>query len=191
MKRFGQGLFPIAVLTLLVGLTFWLQRATELNAPGSDSLLRHDPDFFVEKFKLRRFGTTGELQSTLSGEKMVHFPDDDTTVVTEPRMTFFKGPRPTLLSSKQGLVAPDAREIVLVDNVRGVREATPTDPEVVFTTTHLTLLPDEDIARTSAPITLVQGASVVRAVGMEADNKTKLIELLSQVNSTIEKKRRP
>lgn len=190
MKRFGQGLFPIAILTLLVGLTFWLERTTEMKIDGRDSKLRHDPDFFVENFKVRRFAPTGGLQSTLVAQKMVHYPDDETTVVSEPRMSFFKGPRPTHLSAKQGLIAPDAREVTLVGNVRGVREATKTDPEVVFITTHLTVLPENDIVRTNAAVTVVQGASVVRAVGLEADNKTKIIELLSQVNSTIEKKRR-
>jgi len=190
MKRLGQGIFHIAILVLLVAITFWLERATELKRPGSDSLLRHDPDFFVEKLTLRRFGPTGELQNTLVAEKMTHYPDDDTTVVAAPRMSFLKGPRPTHLSARQGLVAPDGREVVFVDSVRGVREATKTDPEMVFTTTHLNVFPDNDIMRTNAPVTLVQGASVVRAVGMEADNKTKVVELLSQVNSTIEKKRR-
>jgi lipopolysaccharide export system protein LptC len=39
-------------------------------------------------------------------------------------------------------------------------------------------------------VTVVQGASVVRAVGFEADNKSKIIQLLSQVNSTIQMKQR-
>jgi lipopolysaccharide export system protein LptC len=105
-------------------------------------------------------------------------------------MTFFKGPRPTNLTAKQGLVGPDAREIALVGNVRGVRAATATDPEIIFTTTHLTVFPDDEVARTTATVTLIQGASVVRGVGMEVDNKTQIYQLLSQVSSTIDKKRR-
>jgi lipopolysaccharide export system protein LptC len=38
-------------------------------------------------------------------------------------------------------------------------------------------------------VTIVQGASIIRGVGMEADNKTQIYQLLSQVNSTIEKQR--
>jgi lipopolysaccharide export system protein LptC len=110
--------------------------------------------------------------------------------VTEPQMSFFKGPRPTYLTAKQGLVGPDAREVTLVGNVRGTRAATATDPEIVFTTSHLTVFPDDEVARTNAAVTITQGASVVRGVGMEADNKTQVYQLLSQVNSTIAKKRR-
>lgn len=188
MQPRRHGLFPIALMLLLVGLTFWLQRATEVRESFGDGLLRHDPDFFVERFTLRRFAPTGGLQSTLSAEKMVHYPDDETTVVTAPRMSFFKGTRPTHLTAKQGLVGPDAREIALVGSVRGVREATRTNPEIVFTTSHLTLFPDDEVVRTTAAVTLAQGASVIRGVGLEADNKTEIYQLLSQVSSTIEKK---
>lgn len=186
----GQNLFPIALMVMLVGLSFWLQRASDIKDPHSDSLLRHDPDYYAENFTVRRFAKTGDLQSTLVAKKMVHYPDDETTVVTDPQMVFLKGPRPTHLSAKQGLIGPDAREVALVGNVRSVRAASATDPEIVVTTTHLTVFPDDEVVRTTAAVTITQGASVVRGVGLEADNKTQIYQLLSQVNSTIEKKNR-
>jgi lipopolysaccharide export system protein LptC len=184
----GQSLFPIALMALLVGLTFWLQRATEIKDNFNLSKLRHDPDFFAENFTVRRFTSTGELQSTLGAKKMLHYPDDDTTVVSEPRIAFMKGP--TRLTAEQGLVGPDGREVTLVGNVRGVRAATPTDAEIVYTSSHLTVFPDDEVARTSAAVKITQGASIVHGVGMEVDNKTQIYQLLSQVNSTIEKKSR-
>lgn len=187
----GQSLFPVALMILLVGLTFWLQRASEVKDSFSDSKLRHDPDYIVERFTLRRFAPTGALQNTLVAEKMVHYPDDETTVVAEPRVSLLRETRTTRLSAKQGLVGPDAREVVLTGNVRGTREASRTDPEIVFTTTHLTVLPDDAVVRTAAAVTIRQEASVIRGVGLEADNKKQVYELLSQVSSTIEKKRRP
>ncbi|MDT3734715.1 MAG: LPS export ABC transporter periplasmic protein LptC [Denitratisoma sp.] len=189
-KPRGQGLFQIALMTLLVGLTFWLQRATELPDGFSDTLLRHDPDYYAENFTVRRFDGTGAVQNMLVAKKMVHYPDDDTTVATEPQMSFLKGPRPTRITALQGLIGPDAGEVALVGNVRGVRAASATDPEIVFTTTHLTVFPDDEVARTNAAVTFTQGASVIRGIGMEADGKTQLYKLHNQVNSTIENKRR-
>jgi lipopolysaccharide export system protein LptC len=186
----AQSLFPIALMIFLVGLTFWLQYATAVKEQYSDSLLRHDPDYIVENFTLRRFSPGGGLQNTLVSRKMVHYPDDETTVVTEPRISFLKGPRPTHLSAKQGLVGPDAREVELIGDVRVVRAASSTAAEIVFTTSRLTVFPDNEVARTTAAVTIIQGASVIRGVGLEADNKTQIYQLLNQVNSTIEKKRR-
>ncbi len=186
-----QSAFPIALLLLLLGLTFWLKQATETKDIFSDSLLRHDPDYFAENFTVRRYSKTGALQSTLVAKRMVHYPDDETTVVYDPKMVFIKGTRPTTLTARQGLISPDAREVTLVEAVRGVRAGTATDPEVVFTTTHLTVFPDDEVVKTNAAVTLTQGPSIIRGVGMEADNKTQIYQLHSQVNSTIEKKRRP
>lgn len=61
MKLRSQTVFPIALLLLLVGLTFWLKRASEAEGLFSDSLLRHDPDYFAEDFTVRRFDKTGLL----------------------------------------------------------------------------------------------------------------------------------
>lgn len=189
MKLRTQSLFPVAILTLLAALTFWLERATQIEAPRGDGKKRHDPDYIAEKFTVRRFGPTGGLQNTLSAQKMVHYPDDDTTELTEPRVSYLGGPRPTHLTARQGLVGPDAEEIALVKDVRAVREATDKDPELVFTTSTLTVFPDDEVARTAAPVTITQGASVVHGVGLEADNKTAIYKLLNRVTGTIEKKR--
>ncbi len=191
--KFGihnQSLFPVALMLLLVGLTFWLQRATELREGGSDSKLRHDPDYTVENFILRRFAPDGTLQNTLVAEKMVHYPDDETTVVLAPRVALHRESRTTRLSAKQGLVGADAREVELAGDVRGVREASNAEAEIVFTTTHLKVLPDSEVVRTSAAVTIRQDASLIRGVGLEADNKTQVFQLLSQVSSTIDKKQR-
>lgn len=189
-KPRDQGLFQIALMTLLVGLTFWLQRAAELPDGFSDTLLRHDPDYFAENFTVRRFDNSGVVQNMLVAKKMVHYPDDDTTVATEPQMSFLKGPRPTRITALQGLIGPDAGEVALVGNVHGVRAASATDPEIVFTTTHLTVFPDDEVARTNAAVKFTQGASVIHGIGMEADGKTQIYKLHNQVNSTIENKRR-
>ncbi len=184
----AQGLFPIAVMLLLVGLTFWLQQAVMTKESRSDTLLRHDPDFIVDNFTVRRFSPAGDLQHTLVASRMVHYPDDDTSVASEPRVTFLKGPRPTRLTAKQALIAADAREVELIGSVRGVREATASDPEIVFTSDRLTIFPDDELARTATAVTVTQGASVIRGVGLEADNKTQTYQLDSQVSATIEKK---
>jgi len=186
----GRSLFPIAMLSLLVGLTYWLQRATQLQDNRSDALLRHDPDYRAENFTVRRFGPTGNLESMMIGKTIVHFPDDDTTIVTEPQLSFLKKSPSMRISALQGLAGPQAGEIVFVGNVRGVRAATEKDPEIVFTTTHVTVFPDDEVARTNAAVTIVQGASIIRGIGMDADNKTQIYTLHNQVNSTIDQKQR-
>jgi lipopolysaccharide export system protein LptC len=190
MKLRTQSLFPIGILTLLAGLTFWLEHVTQVETPRDDGKTRHDPDYIAENFTVRRFGPQGGLQNTLAAQKMVHYPDDDTTLVSEPRVSTFGGLRPSHLSAREALVGPDGREVVLIREVRGRREATAKDPELVFATSTLTAFPDDEVVRTAAPVVITQGASVIRGTGLEADNRTAIYKLLGQVTSTIERRRR-
>ncbi len=185
----SQSLFPLGVLTLLVALTFWLEQATQVAEMRDDARQRHDPDYVIDNFTVRRFGPEGGLQNVLTAARMVHFPDDDTTLVTAPRVSYFGAARTTHVTARQGLVGADAKEIALVEDVRVTRPATADDPELVFTTSALTVFPDDELVRTSAPVTITQGASVVHGVGLEADNKTAIYRLLNRVTATIEKKR--
>lgn len=190
MRLRTQSLFPVGVLTLLAALTFWLDRASQVVEVPDDGKMRHDPDYVVDNFSLKRFGPQGGLQNTLTAQKMVHYPDDDTTLVTEPRVAYLGGPRATRLAAREGLVGTDAREIVLIKDVRAIREATAESPELVVATSTLTVFPDDEVARTAAPVTITLGASVVRGVGLEADNKTAIYRLLNQVTGTIYKNHR-
>ncbi len=191
-----QTLFPIAILTLLAALTFWLQRAAEIRAPRNTGLIRHDPDYSAEKFTVRSFGPNGDLKSKMAAEKMLHYPDDESTLVTEPRISNVTKDHTVLISARSGNIAADAREVVLTQDVRVIRQSTKlsekppitSEPPTVLTTSALTVLPDDEVAHTTWPVLITQGASVMRGTGLEADNKTAIYKLLSRVSGTIEKK---
>ncbi len=182
-----SALFPIAILTLLAGLTFWLQRAVELGDIRKNGNIRHDPDYYAEKFSVRRFGPDGTLLTTMSAQKMIHYPDDDTTDATEPRVVHFGGERVVHITAKQALIAPDAREIKLIGNVHVQRDGLGHDPATELATSALTILPDDEAAHTAAPVTITQGQSILHGTGLEADNKTAIYKLLSRVTGTIVK----
>lgn len=190
MRFRTQSLFPVGILTLLAALTFWLDRVTQVDAARDDSKRRHDPDYIAEAFTVKAFGAEGHLESTLTAARMVHYPDDDTTLMSTPRLSSHRGTRATHVTAEQALVGPDGREMTLVGNVRAVRDATRSDPEVVLTTQTLTLFPDDEIMRTPAPVTVTQGASVLRGTGLDADNRSGTLQLLGSVSGTIERKRR-
>ena len=90
MKDRGASLFPLAMLVLLAALTFWLNRLIQDDKPRGPQ--RHDPDYWVERFEVRRFDIDGQLQHTLVGDKLVHYPDDDTAIVTAPHISYLQKP---------------------------------------------------------------------------------------------------
>ena len=69
MKAWSTAVFPIAVLTTLAGLSFWLLHATSLDDPKRDGKDRHDPDYMINGMRLNKLDKTGRLQYTLTAEQ--------------------------------------------------------------------------------------------------------------------------
>lgn len=185
--RRSASLFPLAMLVLLAALTFWLSRVIEGDKPRGPQ--RHDPDYWVENFVVRRFDLDGKLQHTLVAKKLLHYPDDDTTIVTAPQLTYHQG-APAEISARMAYVGADGKEIDLVDDVRVVRQGATGDvPPSVLETRALKVFPDAEKGRTSAPVIITQGRSILRGSGLEFDNKTGVTVLRGRVTGTLHSNR--
>lgn len=182
--RHAASLFPVLLVGTLAGLTFWLQRVSEPQNADRSGRNRHDPDFIVDTFTVRRFNTEGALQHTLKATRMLHYPDDDTTTVVAPHITFH-GTSPTQLTAEQALVSKDAESVRLERNVRLTRSAESGGLATEVASARLDVLPDLETARTDTPVTITQGRSVVTGSGLVADNKIKQTTLLGPVRGTI------
>ena len=53
-------------------------------------------------------------------------------------------------------------------------------------TSYLHVIPDQDLAKTDRQVTLTSGNSTVTSVGLEFNNATRSLKLLSQVQGTFE-----
>lgn len=187
MRDRATSLFPLAMLMLLAALTFWLNRVIgEDRARGPQ---RHDPDYWVERFEVRRFNIEGQLQHTLVAEKLLHYPDDDTTVVTAPHITYHLPP-PSEVSARMAYIGKDGKEIDLVDSVRVTRHSTTGDaPPIQLETKSLKVFPDEEKARTRDPVLITQGNSILHGSGLDLDNKSGMTVLHGRVTGTFHRNR--
>jgi len=181
--QIATSLFPLLLAGLLAAMTFWLERAARPPTTGMDGKTRHDPDYMVDNFSVRRFGVDGQLQNTLRAEHMRHFPDDDSTLVRRPDLTYHRLP-PTQVTAREGYLNSGATEIKLADNVVVTRGAAQGKPASVLSTSLLYAYPEEETAHTHVPVTITQGQSTVRGSGLKADNKTALYILDGPVNGT-------
>lgn len=200
MKSGGRAtlgaILPLAIMLLLAMLTLWLDRTVELTVESPARALTHEPDYLIEKFNLQRLDANGEPRYRLSAARMVHFPDDDTSHLTMPRLIQSQPSKAeTRVSAARGLVSADGREVKLYDNVElfraGAAIGAPggrTDDMRVLTA-YLRVVPDDDKADTTARVTIEQGASTLIGTGMTYDNRYRRIALLSAVRGTIERKK--
>jgi lipopolysaccharide export system protein LptC len=169
-------LFPLIIVGLLAGMTFWLDQASRSPTTANNGKLRHDPDYIVENFEVRRFDQEGALQHTLRAASMLHYPDDDSTVIVSPNLTYHRQP-PTFVTALEARLDSEGKHVQLIDDVRVTRGGLGGNPDTVLTTARLDAFPDDELATSTVPVTIVQGSSNITGGGLSANNKTSIYVL--------------
>jgi lipopolysaccharide export system protein LptC len=187
LKNFGTTVFPLLVLGMLASLTLWLERTANFDDLNKRAKARHDPDFRIEQFSVRHFNSEGDIKQSLTAKQMQHYPDDDTSELTAPTLTYYNGSQPTTVSSRRAWLNNDGKEVRLYDNVHLVRKGEEGGADTVLETSRLTVFPDDQLARGTAPVTIRQGQSVISGSGLEYDGKRHIAVLRGRAQGTFYK----
>jgi lipopolysaccharide export system protein LptC len=181
--RFG-GLFPLVLLALLAALTFWLDRVIRPpDTPGS-STVKHDPDYIVDGLSAVRMDEQGRVKHTLRAQRMTHFPDDDVTVLVQPRfVTYGEGRAPVTVTSRDAHMSGNGENVYFENDVRVVRAPVANQSELTLETSYLHVIPDDNIARTDRPVTIRNATAVVNASGLELNSETRVLKLQGRVKA--------
>jgi lipopolysaccharide export system protein LptC len=179
-------LFPLALMLALALLTFYLERTVreDETAPAAR---RHDPDYMVGNFTTTTYSGDGTVESVMSAERMVHYPDDDTTEVFAPRVLHAKPGEPRYtVRAQRALLSPDGNEIFLFGDVLLVREAAAGRPEGRMTTEFLHVVRDRSLVRSDREVKFVEGGRMLQGRGMEYNNELRELHLRAQVRAVFE-----
>ena len=174
---------PLVLMMFLVGITYWISHMIEGDAKSRP--LRHDPDYIISHFNVRRFDVNGLLQHTLVAEKMTHYPDDDTTLVLSPHLINHRHPK-TEIFAQQALVSKDSKEIDFINDVRVVRQGI--DAQALPTLMETRLLktfPDDETGYTLTPVTITQGKTIINGSRLELNNKSGISVLHGRVTGIL------
>jgi lipopolysaccharide export system protein LptC len=178
-------IFPFLLLAALAALTFWLDQAVQPVPRGPEAASRHDPDYIVEHLTAVRTNAKGLAAYQLSAARMVHYPDDDTTFLTLPRLVSFRSVQaPVTITAGEALVSSNGENVYFKEDVKVTRAAYGDHSEMVMRTTYLHVIPDDSIAKTDRPVTITDATTVVNAVGLELNSETRVLKLLSRVRGT-------
>ena len=181
--------FPLTLAVLLAVITFWINLTVEQQGPKIDGSDRHDPDYTMNNFVNTQTDVTGKLRYVLAAAEMVHYPDDDTTVLQRPRFTQYTVDKPyTRIEGLRGYVSSNGEEVELVDNVKIVREAFEGKGEMQVATEKLIILPNQDLVKTNSPVVITQAPNtLITGTGMIYDKKNRTVKLMSRVKVHYEK----
>ena len=148
-----------------------------------DGSNRHDPDYTMNNFVTTQTDITGKLRYVLAATEMLHYPDDDSTVLQRPRYTQYTVNKPyTQIEALRGYVSSNGKEVELVDNVKVVRQAFEGKGEMEVLTEKLVIIPDQELATTNSAVLIKQAPkTVIRAKGMVFDKKNQTVKLFNRV----------
>jgi lipopolysaccharide export system protein LptC len=177
-------LFTLAA-TLALG-SFWMLEVMRRSAgPDAANANRNDPDYYVEKFQFVRVSNNGQAQYSINGQKLTHYPADDTHNIDLPVVNSLATERPPMqATSKTATLDHINSKLHMYDDVHLDRAATAERERLQLDSDYLLLLTDQDIMQTDKRVIITQGPSVLKGTGMVANNATGELRLAGNVKVT-------
>jgi lipopolysaccharide export system protein LptC len=172
--------------------SFWLAQVLDQDDGGRGANAGNEPDYIVENFSFVRMSETGQPRYVISGERLTHRPVDNTSDIDKPVVQALSTDRPHMtMTSQRAHVSQNQNQIDLAGDVDIRRPGSDKSQPLHITTESLTLLPDDEIARTAKPIRMTMGSATVDAVGMVANNATQQIQLGGRGRATYPPRQAP
>jgi len=172
--------------------SFWLVQVMQGNDQGQNVNVGNDPDYIVENFSFVRMGETGQPRYVISGEHLTHRPVDNTSEIDKPVVQALTSDHPHMtMTAQHAHVNQDQNQVDLSGDVEIRRPGAANAAPLHISTQALTLLTDEEIARTDKPIRMTLGSATVDAVGMVANNATQQIQLGGRGRATYPPRQAP
>lgn len=187
-RLLGRPLVQLLILILLALPLFMQLTATRHRIDPLDYLLSGftqqvaEPESYMTGLHLKRFGDDGHIRYAFTASRAVRQSDTHITILTEPRMRFFRSVQPWSIDSSFAKVSADGETIELWDGVALRR----LDASLDIRTGLLMLYPQRDYAETDRAVTMIGPGHRTQATGLKAYLDQERLVLLSDVRSTHE-----
>lgn len=177
MRERGTLVLSVVLLGgLAVGSYWFAQQARLTDVPTR--ALGHDVDYVADDITLTRMDETGRAQYVVDAKSLVHYADDDSADLTQPRLAGAKAGRPEMrVRADLGKTTRDGEEVQLYGDVVLVRQPWQAAEELTAKGPYMLVLPERELLSTDRSIDVVQGGSRVTANGMQYDNGTRRLQL--------------
>lgn len=181
-------MMSVAFLVVLGAGTYYLAAWANRDTSPAIQIKTNDPDVFVEGVSLTRTDASGQPIFQMSAQSMQHFPFDGSSKFDQPRLISLDAAKPKVtLTADQAIASANGEQTELTGNVVLERQSGPEKPRLLIRTDRITLLSENQVARTDAKVQIEQGAARLVATGMEFNNLSRDLSLSSQVRGVLPK----
>jgi len=185
MGRAG-GIMLLALL--LSAATFWLWHVFTREAPNLPSARRHTPDYYIIDMVRHTMDRNGDLQNVLMADEVYHYPDDNSTELTRPRMEIYNEEQnPWEVVAERGTLKANTDLVVLHGRVEIWRLDDAGQREFEIITSELRVFTNVEYAETDNAATIRSFNSVIKTKGFRANFGHHRLELRERVRSHIER----
>ncbi|MCP5245603.1 MAG: LPS export ABC transporter periplasmic protein LptC [Burkholderiales bacterium] len=176
--------FSTILLIGLVALTLWLDEVTKPLSPTTDADFYDEPDYIIENISGLRIEHDKNTHSTFHAKKMLHYLNRDLTELEHIRFVHSKPEKqPFLVFADYAAIHNNGENIFLTGNVTAMRGFDKDKKKITLKTDMLHLIPGQDIVKTDKEVIISRLNTTINAIGLELDNQTGMIELLSRVRA--------
>ncbi|MDX1724104.1 MAG: LPS export ABC transporter periplasmic protein LptC [Pseudomonas sp.] len=166
---------------LLAAVGYWNINPDSFSERPAQSGAENTIDFYVVNANTLQYQADGKLHYEMTSDKLEHIKSSDITLLTNPFLHLYRGTElPWKVSSERAEVAPQGKEVELIDKVRVERTDAKGRP-TILTTSRLTVIPDKEYAQTEQAVRIVAANGVTTAQGMKAYLNDGRMLLLSNV----------
>lgn len=168
----------------LGAVTFWIWQQLDEDDPRSAPARAHEPDYYIKDMVRNTLDASGALQSVLYADLVTHYPDDDSTELSRPRIEIYNNnAEPWYVIAESGWVSSGNEIVLLHGDVEIWREDDDGARELEVITSELRVLPKEQYAETDDPATITSATTVTNTIGMRANFAHDRLELLKRVST--------
>lgn len=178
-------LVPLLILALIA--RDWAEDpATTLSPEETVDMAQLDADYYLEKFETRKYDITGATEYIVSGDTLSHYPQDDRSVIEQPRLQLHRDGVTWKVKSQLGVLTQAPETFTLQGEVVMLRSSDNGGKEIQVRTSDLTVQTDANRVVTDEPIEMVAATWSLRSTGLESRLDDGTLKLLSGVSGRYE-----
>jgi len=179
----GSLWLPLALLVLLAGLSFWIERVVQLPANGRQAA-ESEPEGIVENFDALRTDPAGNPEYRLSAKRLKHYSGSKLTEMESPRFVRLDAKAGEVTAvARQATISRDGDEVDLQGSVNVVRAARAGQSAMTLRTARLIVFPERNLLRAPGVIEIRDDTLDVRAGAMEYNAERRIIKLTGRVKA--------
>ncbi|MCX8744243.1 LPS export ABC transporter periplasmic protein LptC [Snodgrassella sp. B3882] len=184
-------LFPLVLAIGLGGISFWLDRITEVKTVEIP-LNPKEPKYQIDVISGERFNQDGQLSETIKAQAARQYPQQSIIFIDKLDMHLYKNGQDLYhITANKAQYFTDSRKIDLIDDVSWHKNAVGQEPEGQLNTSILHIDTQTQSAVTDAPVKYQYGLSQGTSVGFEYDKQRGFLNLPARVKAIIYDPQKP